>query len=200
MCESNNNQTQEKVTLESLYAYLRESSKEFEQRSKEFDLRMEKMREEDRISAEKRAEEFEKKFDKLFGGIGNSNGDVAEEYFINAFQKDPKLNGETFDKIRLNMRPVECDDEYDIFLLNGKSAAIIEVKYNVKKDDIGDLLKKAENFRKYLTAYNGHKLYLGIASLSFRKITEKKILEKGIAVIKQVGNKMVVYDENLKAF
>jgi hypothetical protein len=98
------------------------------------------------------------------------------------------------------MRPEECDDEYDIFLLNNKSAAIIEIKYNVRKNNIEELLQKAENFRKLLPKYSNLKLYLGIASLSFRKITEKKIMEEGIAVIKQVGDKMVVYDKNLKVF
>ena len=200
MNKSKNTQKKEKVTLESLNAYLRKSSKEFNQRTKEIREEDRKRAEEDRKRSEQRAEEFEKKFNKLFGGIGNSNGDVAEEYFINAFQKDPKLNGETFDKIRPNTRPIECNDEYDIFLLNCKSVAIIEVKYNVRKEHIGELLEKAENFRKYLTAYNNHKLYLGIAALSFRKITEKIILDKGIAVIKQVGEKMIVCDENLKVF
>ena len=192
MNKLNDTQNQEKITLESLSTHLLESSKEFDQRTKEI-----------REEARKRNEEFDEKFKKMveeIGGIGNSNGDVAEEYFINAFQKDPKLNGETFDKVKSNVRPLECDDEYDIFLLNGKSAAIIEIKYNVKIKHISKLLEKAENFRKYLTAYNDRKLYLGIAALSFRKITEKKILENGIAVIKQAGNKMVVCDENLKVF
>ena len=40
--------------------------------------------------------------------------------------------------------------------------------------------------------------YIGIASLSFRKATESKIMQEGIAVIKQVGEKTVVYDKNLK--
>jgi hypothetical protein len=63
-----------------------------------------------------------------------------------------------------------------------------------------ELLQKAEKFRKFLPEYNNLKLYLGIASLSFRKITEKKIMAEGIAVIKQIGDKMVIYDKNLKVF
>ena len=192
-------QKKEKITLESLYALMRENEEESIREWK-------RIREE----AEKRSEELDKRFAETerivrensttIGSIGNSNGDVAEEYFQNAFKKNPELNGETYDIVRPNVRPAECDDEYDIFLLNGESAAIIEIKYNVRKDDIGKLLQKAENFRKFLTQYSNFKLYLGIASLSFKKITEQNIIKEGIAVIKQVGDKMVIYDKNLKVF
>ena len=196
-------QKTKKVTLESLYALMHEneekSIREWERIRKEREEEWQKIREEER----KRSEEIDRKIAenaRLIGAIGNSNGDVAEEYFQNAFIKNPELNGETYDKVKTNVRPLECDDEYDIFLLNGKSAAIIEVKYNVRKNDIGELLQKCENFRKFLPEYNNRKLYLGIASLSFRKITEQNIMKEGIAVIKQVGDKMVVYDKHLKAF
>ncbi|MCL2154490.1 MAG: hypothetical protein FWH53_02375 [Leptospirales bacterium] len=264
-------QKQEKITLESLYAYLHESEKksnrEFEQmreeakkRSEEFDKRSaerdreftqmseewqkireksdeewqkikeksdeqwqkikeksdeewQKIREEEQKRSEesdRRRAEIERLMDKnartideinkALGTIGNNNGDFAEEYFQSAFKKNPQLNGETYNKVITNMQPAGYDDEYDIFLSNDKSVAIIEIKYSVRTDDIGKLLQKAENFRKFLPKYNNQKLYLGIASLSFRKITEKNVLEKGIAVIKQVGDKMVVHDKNLKVF
>ncbi|MCL1833557.1 MAG: hypothetical protein FWG49_03550, partial [Leptospirales bacterium] len=142
------------------------------------------------------------------GGIGNSNGDVAEEYFINAFKENPMLNGETYDVIKPNLRLLaeerqkrnEYNDEYDIYLENGKSAAIIEVKYNVEQSHINSLLKKGRNFRNYLPSYANHKLYLGMASLSFRKTDEDAILKEGIAVIKQEAGKMVINTENLKEF
>jgi len=174
-------------------------------------------RENDNGEAKKRSEEYDRKvkeinlqmqenartineINKAIGTIGNNNGDFAEEYFQSAFQKNPQLNGETYNKVATNMKPKGFDDEYDIFLSNNNSVAIIEVKYSVRKNDIGELLQKANNFRKFQPRYKNRKLYLGIASLSFRKITEKHIMEQGIAVIKQVGDKMVVYDKNLKVF
>jgi hypothetical protein len=212
--QNKQNSKKEKPTLESLWAYLYESSEKF-------DRKFEKMQEE----ARKRSEEFDrelkessKKFDEKLnkiseeiGGIGNSNGDVAEEYFINAFKMKPQLNGETFGAVMHNVRFApddifnaehrkEYNDEYDIFLLNNKSIAIIEIKYNAKIGNIKRLLEKAENFREYQPKYNKHKLYLGIAALSFRKVTEERILKEGIAVIKQVGDKMVIHDKNLKVF
>jgi len=169
-----------------------------EEARKEHEEARERMRELERMSAEN----FRtiREINVSLGAIGNSNGDFAEEYFQNAFLKDRQLNGETYNEVVPNMRTKECDDEYDIFLSNNKSVAIIEIKYSVKKDDINGLLKKAENFRKFLPEYRNRKLYLGIASLSFRKTTEQNIMKEGIAVIKQVGDKMVIYDKNLKVF
>ena len=193
--QKKNNQKKEKITLESLYAYLHESE---EQSKREF-AQMRKHSEELKRNLAETARMVHEN-NKALGIIGNNNGDFAEEYFQNAFQKNPQLNGETYGKVKTNMRPEESDDEYDIFLSNDKSVAIIEIKYSVRKNDIGKLLQKAENFRKFLPKYNNRKLYLGIASLSFRKVTEERIIENGIAVIKQVGDKLVVNDKNLKAF
>ena len=206
---------QEKITLDSLYALMREneekSIREWERIRKEREEAWQK-REEEWQKAQKRLEEIDRilaqnacqidENNKAIGSIGNSNGEFAEEYFQNAFKKNPKLNGEAYNTVitNMNMSSKECNDEYDILLLNDKSAAIIEVKYSVRKDDVGKLLQKAENFRKFMPEYNNRKLYLGIASLSFRKITEQNIMKEGIAVIKQVGDKVVVYDKNLKVF
>jgi ElaB/YqjD/DUF883 family membrane-anchored ribosome-binding protein len=212
-----NNSKKEKITLESLYTYLHKSEERSEKEWQKITEKSEKEWQRIREEAQKRSEEFERRSaeaareleemrrivnenNKTLGIIGNNNGEFAEEYFQSAFQKNPKLNGETYKIVRTNMRPIECDDEYDIFLLNNKSAAIIEIKYSVRKNDIGELLQKAENFRKFLPGYNKRKLYLGIASLSFRKVTENKIMQEGIAVIKQVGDKIIVNDKNLKAF
>ncbi|MCL1832961.1 MAG: hypothetical protein FWG49_00505 [Leptospirales bacterium] len=146
---------------------------------------------------------------RQLGDMGNSNGDIAEEYFQNAFLKNPKLNGEKYDIVNFNVSPISKDrekqDEYDIVLLNGKSVAIIEIKYHLDKNEIKEyelskILNKIETFKAFYPEYKNHKFYLGIASLAFSKSVEDKIRQAGIAVIKQVGDKMVINSKNLKAF
>ena len=184
-------------------------SKEWKKRSEESDRKWKKRSEEIREEQRKRSEAIDELLAenaRIIGGIGNSNGEVAEEYFQNAFEINPKLNGETYDKVitNMNVKSEKGRAEFDIFLSNDKSSAIIEIKYNVRERDvkkiIAELLQKSEKFRNFLPEYNNRKLYLGIASLSFRKNTEKKFMENGIAVIKQVGDKMVIYDKNLKEY
>ena len=198
-----NEQNQNQVTLNSLWAYLRESSEEFKQSTKEFNNRFEKMREQFAETDRKIRE-----VSSQLGGIGNSNGDVAEEYFQNAFRKNPQLNGEVYDTVSFNVTPMlkkgQKWAEYDIVLANGESIAIIEIKYHLEKNDmkkaLSEILNKIETFKTFYPEYENYKFYLGMASFSFAKNIEKIIQEAGIAVIKQVGDKMVINSDNLKVF
>ncbi|MCL1833654.1 MAG: hypothetical protein FWG49_04040 [Leptospirales bacterium] len=186
-------------------------SKEFSQSLKEseekFNREMKEMREDD----QKRSEEFDRKMDKMreeIGGIGHSNGDVAEEYFQNAFQDNPALNGQIYDKVSFNLhtknKKKQIEGEFDLVMLNEESAAIIEIKYHLEKGNIEKVLKKALNrvktFKALYPEYENHKLYLGIAALSFKENVENIIRQEGIAVIKQIGDKMVINSEHLKEF
>jgi len=87
-------------------------------------------------------------------------------------------------------------------LFNGKSAAIIEVKYNAKPDNISveKLISCVETFKTLCPKYKEHKIYLGVAAMSFRKGLEEKLHKSGIATIRQIGKKMVRFDKDVKAF
>jgi hypothetical protein len=170
--------------------------KEMEKESKRLDRRLEKM------YAEARRER--KELNKQLGGISNSNGEIAEAYFYNAFKRDKSFVNEKFDYIKRNMKFVngEHDAEFDILLFNGKSAAIIEVKYNAKPDNISvrRIVSRVKAFKLLYPKYCNHSIYLGVAAMSFRKGMEERLHRAGIATIRQVGKKMVVYDKEVKVF
>ena len=166
----------------------------------EFKRRDKKHEEEDA----KRKAEFDKfwsKISKEWGTQQNALGQVAEEYFYNSI-KSGKANffGETFDEILPNVEGDIYLDEYDILLINGKSVALIEVKYRARENDVNKVLRKAKTFRVNFPKYENHKVYLGLASMAFIEDTEEMCLEKGIAVIKQVGETLVIYDERIQAY
>jgi len=144
-----------------------------------------------------------KEIQKSVGGISDNQGKFAEEYFFNSFENG-KTNffGEKFDEIAkdLKNRWQGVEDEYDIVLYNHASVAIIEVKYKAHTNDIPTVLKKAETFRLLFPQYKDFTIYLGLASMSFYTKLEKECIKQGIAVIKQVGDKVVINDTNLKAF
>jgi len=186
----------------------------------------------DRILTEKFAEtdrkfqETDKKFQELgnhIGGISNSIGDMAEDYFYNiddisnnigdmaedyfynTFKKDKTFANQTFDKIRRYViydREEDAVVEYDIFLFNGTSVAIIVVKFNAKPGNmkVEKLMSRIDLFKALYPEYKNHKIYLGVAAMSFKKTTAKKLHSAGIATIHQVGKKMVVYDKEVKCF
>ena len=139
------------------------------------------------------------------GGISKNNGAFAEEYFVNSLRKGDKVFfGEKFDKLIKSVTILDNKNrtrgELDMMLINGKAVAILETKYRARENNIDHALKKVKIFRDRFPEYANHKLYLGIASLVFDANVEQKCIENGIAIIKQVGDAVVVCDENLKTF
>ena len=151
----------------------------------------------------KMAEEIERANSRV-GGIGNSNGDMAEEYFFSAFRKDKIFMNEQYDRIQKGFfYSFECPiGEFDIVLFNGKSVAIIEVKYKATpyNIDIDDLISRIERFKKYVPEYKNHNIYLGVAAMSFKSGLASKLHKKGIATIHPVGKRMMIYDKTVKTF
>ena len=144
-----------------------------------------------------------KELQKTIGGWANNHGSFAEEYFFNSFENGKQnFFGEKFDEIEKHLSNYwqGLKDEYDIVLYNHTSVAIIEVKYKAHINDIPDVLKKAETFRILFPQYKDFKIYLGLASMSFYPELEESSVKHGIAVIKQVGDMVIINDSNLKVF
>jgi hypothetical protein len=142
-----------------------------------------------------------KKFEEMNGGLSNSQGMFAEEYFFNSFENGQKdFFGEKFDRITKNVLGVRCEDEYDILMINGKSIAIVEVKFRAREKDVDKVLKKANTFRINYPEYGNHRVYLGLAALTFDKGIEDGCKDNGIAIVKQVGEKVIITDKHLKVF
>jgi len=178
---------------------LKESRYDFDRRMKESNENYEK-----RMA--KYEEEYQKRMKKMeenMGNWSNNHGSFAEEYFFNSFENEQQnFFGEHFNEIRKNVNPKETylEDEYDIVMYNDSSVAIVEAKFRAHINDISKVLKKAETFRILCPSYKDFKIYLGLASLSFYPEIEQECIEQGIAIIKQVGDTVVIHDEHLKAF
>jgi hypothetical protein len=188
-------------------ATLKETERIFKERNAEFDQRFEKSREEhDRIFKEydARYEKRMKKIEETMGSWSNNHGSFAEEYFYNSFENEQQnFFGEHFNDIDKNLKPPKKNnlkDEYDIVMYNDSYVAIVESKFKAHKNDIPKVIKKAETFRILCPDYTDFKIYLGLASLSFYDELEQECVEQGIAVIKQVGDTVVINDSGLKVF
>jgi hypothetical protein len=194
---------------------LKKSREEFDKRMEEFDLSMKKSREEFDLSMKKSREEFDlsmkksrEEFDhrieKINGTMGswrNSFGSFAEEYFMNSFERGEKnFFGEHFDEIEKNMKYKKSKGEYDIVLINKTCIGIIEVKFRGRFEDIEKILEKPNSFRDDFPEYKEHKIYLGLAGMSFDSKVEEEYKKEGIAMIKQVGDNVIIIDGHLKAF
>ena len=184
------------------------SRAEAEQRSAEFDMKLEKSREEFKQEMKESRADFDqrmKKLDELMGGVSSNQGLFCEEYFINSFQRSDKLFfGEQFDRLITNYnfhnQRTHKKGEFDIILVNGTSVAIVETKFKARKNDIQKLINMVPVFREEFPNYQSHRIYLGMAAMTFEKGVDKHCIAEGIAVFKQVGDTVVVTDEHLKAF
>ena len=144
------------------------------------------------------------KVNKMVGGLSNNHGSFAEEYFANSLKKgNNNFFGERYDKL-LKFELIEDNNktkaEYDILLVNCKSVAIIEVKFKVHDKDVERVTQKVKPFRQKFPEYQNHLIYLGLASLVFDEKIENECKKNGIAVIKQSGDAVIIYDENIKTF
>ena len=170
-----------------------DSAAEMKQSRAEFNKRM--------AESDARFDQRMKKLDERIGGTVNNLGFIAEEYFFNSFEQGQRnFFGETFDEIRKNVKGTETDDEFDVVMINGHSLAVVEVKLKAHENDVPKILKKAQAFRKNFDKYKNHKIYLGLASMAFYNELEKECKNQGIAIIKQVGDTIVIHDNNLKVF
>jgi len=199
------------ATAESFWAALQESNRFLTEKFAETDRQRkenerfltEKFAATDRFLSEKFAATDSKinALTEQVTGITKSNGLFAEDYFFNSFERgELNLFGEKYDKLLPGSKGKIVNDQYDFILVNGHTTTIIEVKYKARDGDIEKALKKVDTFRKNFPEYHKHKVYLAIAAMSITKNLENLCKKQGIAVIKQVGDKVVVYDENLKVF
>ena len=149
------------------------------------------------------SEEFNKRIKKiseLVGNIGNNQGDVAEEYFVNSLKDSLKMANMNFDlllkNVGLNVKDIR--DEFDILLVNGNSVALIEVKYKVHPNILETLPKKIEHL-KLMPQYKNYKIYAGIAGFFIPDEVIEEATKRGYFVLQRKGDIIQTFVNNLKA-
>ena len=133
-------------------------------------------------------------------GFLYSDGFYTEEYFLTAFRHEKKtFFSEKFDDIDNHFNSIN-GNRYDLVMYSDFVVTILELSYKASEKDVVELLRKAETFRVDFPKYKNHKIYLSLASMSFYPTLEEECKKQGIAIIKQVGDTVVIHDEHLKAF
>ena len=141
--------------------------------------------------------ESSRKLDKvaaLVGNIGQNQGAVAEEFFFNSLQAKPMLGGVQYDEVIDNLKGYsgKLRGEYDVVMVNGKSVALIEVKYVVHPDDITKTIKGIENYRTFFPQHKDFDVYGAIAGFKIPNEVAEAAKQQGLMVLKRVGDVMEV--------
>ena len=105
----------------------------------------------------------------MYGGVSNSQGAVAEEFYYNSLKDKPVLIGMNFDSIYKNIAGNRhgVEDEFDLVSVNRDNVFVLEIKYKAHPRDLARLLRKSEEFQYAASAVYGP-LYpaLGLGCLS----------------------------------
>jgi len=111
------------------------------------------------------------------GGIANSNGLVAEEYFYNVLSNTMKVGNLEFDYIDYNIKRKRKNTvaQYDILLYNATKVLIVEVKYNFTIDQLREFHEiRLSKYRILFPDNNNQKIYAAIAGMT---ISDETIAE-----------------------
>jgi len=128
---------------------------------------------------------------EMYGGVGNSQGAVAEEFYYNSLKADPVLGGVRFDFIDKNITRSHAgaEDEFDLLLVNGRAVFVVEVKYKAHEKDLRRLLGiKAVNFRRLFPEYADREQRFVLAAFHIRDELKRAALEQGVTVLQRKGD------------
>ncbi len=131
------------------------------------------------------------KLAEMYGGVGNSLGAVAEEFYHNSLKANPVLAGVRFDFIDRNVTRSHAglEDEFDLLLVNGREVFVVEVKHKAHGSDLARLLDgKAPNFRRLFPEHAGRRQRFALAAFHIRDDLRKAALARGVTVLQRRGD------------
>ena len=198
------------LTYEQLINLFIETSNQIQETNNQMKETDFKIQETDRLvkqlaAESQRTEKVIKELSRNLGGIGTSNGDVAESLFTSTLEKSLSLNGWKFESYQLDVnkfdKKLKIREQYDLLLEKEDSIAVIEIKYKLKVEHIKEIYsKKLPNFRKLFPHLN-HKKLIGVAAgLSVDKQVLKVAENCGIYVITLKGDEIKVINSNYKEY
>ena len=136
---------------------------------------------------------------KELGGVGRTQGEIAEDLFRRNLTKVLAQRGILLDRLEHNWRLPEA--EFDLIGLNGEQIVLVEVKSRLNIQDIERFInKQIPVFREQFTQFKKHKLIGSVASLAISKDLEKQARKEGLFVFTQTeeGGASVLNPENFK--
>ena len=150
-----------------------ERKREKRERKREIERqKLERKREKREQKREREWEKIEKivsSVGKIVGGMGETQGRLAEDFFYEALSKTRHIGHLKFPDIRPNVK-VDRDDgraEYDLVMNNGRYVAIVEVKLRLRKTDVEKVNKTLmPNAKRLLPEVRGRILVPVVAGMT----------------------------------
>jgi hypothetical protein len=196
----------QELTKQDILELFKESDRRFTKRLEEFDKRLEKeasAREKSREELEKELTKSRKEFDKRLGDITNMWGLFVEELVQpNSIQLFVQRGIDVVDSVQhiKGKRNGKDDYEIDLLLYNKKYVVVVEVKSQLKQDDVDEhleRLKKIQENPPAIVNLKGKTLLGAVAGIVIDKDVDRYAYKKGLFVLRQQGNIVeIANDEN----
>ena len=133
----------------------------------------------------KRSEREMAELRKAIGGIGNVQGEIAEDLFRRNVQAALKSLGIQIESVRHHIK-VAGVGEYDVVAVNGSQVVVFEIKNKLKGHDITRFLEtQLTKFKEVFPEFKDHKVYGGIGALVMSEEQEAEAVSKGLFVLTQ---------------
>ena len=148
----------------------------------------------------KKTELSMRELQKELGGVGNTQGEIAEDLFRRNIPGILEKKGIAIEEVLFNLRTPET--EFDLVALNGKELVLTEIKTRLRLSDIEKFVnKQIPNFKEYFgKRYEGRKIIGALASLAIDAELEKEVEKTGLYLFTQTkeGGASLVNSPNFK--
>ena len=203
-------------TREQMEESVRNFDRRREEDDRQFNLKLDRMVEEDarrREEADRRWEEVDRKFqetalqstktDRKIAYLGSRVGDIIQSMvagnIVEKFQALGYNNLDDFcEKKKFRNKKLGIKGEVDLFLENGNVAILIEVKTTLETKDVQDHIERLEKYRRYADArgVGDQRRFIGaIAGAVVMGDAVEFARENGLYVIVQSGDAVEILQQ-----
>jgi len=152
---------------------------------------------EDRRKAKEAHILWEKKFNKLEGFFTSQWGKFIEALvsgdLINLLKERNIFVNRTTTRAKTIYKGREY--EFDIIAINGNEIVVIEVKTNLKVEDVKEFLDELKVFKEIFKEYKQNKIYGAVAYLHQDEEADKYAYRQGLFVLKATGKSAVITND-----
>ncbi len=192
-------QPQDPPTFEKVWFMFQQSDKKWQETErflKEKSLETERLMKEQSRETDKRFKETDRlvrNLSKNMGGLNNTVGEVAEDYFRGAFSKLGELSDVKVKTVDGLQRTVgKLTGQFDIVVFGDTANIVVEVKHKLRKQDVVRFYEKIfPTFKRLYPEHCKVRLFGAVAGMTIDDEALAQALDQGLLVFTQSGQKIV---------
>jgi len=204
-------------TLDDVWRLIRETDRQLREQAQETDRRFqeterwlkeqsqetERWLKEQSRETDRHLKEISRETDKKIARLSNRLGEFVEGLvapaLIRVFQaRGIVVNGLSRDISRSNPQQ-NLATQIDLFVVNGDSCIVVEVKSKLSVDDVNEHLERMNKFKPLFPEYANKQAYGAVAAMVTPEEVAKYAYHKGFFVIAQQGETVAILnDANFK--